>query len=201
MAFWWAIGCTITGLLTWAFMSNYSCTPDATPLTFTRADNMSWRYLHFTCDSLVLIMAISRLTIIKITQTPRWLLSQNRNEELIKVLDGIAMKYNRTHHLTLENYKLKELFFIQKDLFGLLYVLRCISKVSFKHENLDGQQFSSLPIGSLLAWLLNCMAYSYHSIFNLEEQMLEMIQIIRLGETTLSIKLLVYLVHQLQHFW
>lgn len=105
MALWWAIGYTVTGLLAWAFMSNYSCVPDATPQTCTRADNMGWRYLHFTCGALVIVMALARITLIKMTQTPRWLLSQNRDDELIRVLDDISKKYERKHHLTLEQLR------------------------------------------------------------------------------------------------
>lgn len=102
MAVWWAVGYTFTGLLAWAFMSNFSCAPDATTKTCTRADNMGWRYLHFTCGALVLIMALARLTLIKMVQTPRWLISQNRDEEVIKTLDDISTRANRPHHLTLE---------------------------------------------------------------------------------------------------
>jgi hypothetical protein len=102
MAVWWAVGYTITGLLAWAFMSNYSCAPDATPLNCTRADNMGWRYLHFTCGGLVLVMAVARLTLIKMVQTPRWLISQNRDEEVVKILNDISRRAKKTHHLTLE---------------------------------------------------------------------------------------------------
>ncbi|KAI9658992.1 MAG: hypothetical protein M1821_001952 [Bathelium mastoideum] len=102
MALWWAIGYTITGLLAWAFMSNYSCAPDATPATCTRSQNMGWRYLHFTCGALVLVMAFLRVTVIKMTQTPRWLLSNNRDEEVIAVLDKIASKKKTVNPLTLD---------------------------------------------------------------------------------------------------
>lgn len=101
MSIWWAVGYTITGLFAWDFMSNYSCDPDATIATCTRADNMGWRYLHFTCGAVVLTMALARLFLIRMVQTPRWLLSQNRDEEVITVLDDIATKYKRTHSLTL----------------------------------------------------------------------------------------------------
>jgi hypothetical protein len=102
MAVWWAVGYTVTGLLAWAFMSNYSCAPDATPANCTRADNMGWRYLHFTCGALVLIMALARLLAIKMVQTPRWLISQNRDEEVIKTLNDISIKAKKSHSLTLE---------------------------------------------------------------------------------------------------
>lgn len=102
MAVWWAFGYTVTGLLAWAFMSNFSCAPDANKTTCKRSDNMGWRYLHFTCGALVLAMALARLTLIKMVQTPRWLISQNRDEEVIKTLNDISLKANKPHHLTLE---------------------------------------------------------------------------------------------------
>jgi hypothetical protein len=102
MAVWWAVGYTITGLLAWAFMSNFSCAPDATPQTCTRPDNMGWKYLHFTCGALVLVLAIARLTLIRMVQTPRWLISQNRDEEVIKTLNDISKKAKQPHHLTIE---------------------------------------------------------------------------------------------------
>lgn len=102
MAVWWAVGYSVTGFLAWAFMSNYSCAPNATPATCSYHDNMGWRYLHFTCGALCLVMALARLLFIKMTQTPRWLLSQNRDDELIRVLNGIAKKHGRSHSLTLE---------------------------------------------------------------------------------------------------
>lgn len=99
MAVWWAVGYTVTGLLAWAFMSNFSCDPNGT--SCSRADNMGWRYLHFTCGALVLVLALLRLVIVKMVQTPRWLISQNRDAEVLAVLDGIANPAGRSHRLTL----------------------------------------------------------------------------------------------------
>ncbi|KAL1965891.1 hypothetical protein VTN77DRAFT_5024 [Rasamsonia byssochlamydoides] len=103
LAVWWAIGYTVTGLLAWAFMSNFSCTPDATVGECTRADNMGWRYLHFTCGGLVIILSVLRLLLLRMVQTPKWLISQNRDEEVYQVLLGLSEKYNRPLSLTLEH--------------------------------------------------------------------------------------------------
>ena len=105
MSIFWAVGYTITGLLAWAFMSNYSCPPDATPVNCTRGENMGWRYLHFACGSLVLVMSVLRLVVIKMKQTPKWLISQNRDEEVYQNLNSIAVKYNRSFSLTLEKLR------------------------------------------------------------------------------------------------
>ena len=102
MALWWAVGYTITGFLAWAFLSDFSCPDDTTAAHCSRADNMGWRYLHFTCGGLVLLMAAARILFIKMPQTPKWLICQNRDEEVIKNLVAISTKYRRPMSLTLE---------------------------------------------------------------------------------------------------
>jgi hypothetical protein len=47
-------------------------------------------------------MALARITLIRMVQTPRWLISQNRDEEVIKTLNDISIRAKRAHHLTLE---------------------------------------------------------------------------------------------------
>ncbi|KAH8690477.1 major facilitator superfamily domain-containing protein [Talaromyces proteolyticus] len=103
MSLWWAVGYTISGLLAWAFMSNYSCPSDA--VTCARVDNMGWRYLHFTTGGLVLILSILRVVVIRMVQTPRWLLSQNRDEEVISFLANLAEKHGKPLELTLEELR------------------------------------------------------------------------------------------------
>lgn len=102
LAIWWAVGYTITGLFAWGFMSNYSCAPDATVADCTRHDNMGWRYLHISCGAFVLLLSIIRLLVIRMVQTPRWLISQNRDEEVLQNLHDIATKYRRSFTLTFE---------------------------------------------------------------------------------------------------
>ncbi|KAH8807724.1 major facilitator superfamily domain-containing protein [Xylogone sp. PMI_703] len=102
LSVWWAVGYTITGLLAWAFMSNFSCPTADTVAECTRSNNPGWRYLHFTCGGLVIVLAVFRLVVIKMVQTPRWLIAQNRDEEVIKNLHEVATKYNRNFNLTVE---------------------------------------------------------------------------------------------------
>ncbi|KIX10422.1 uncharacterized protein Z518_01504 [Rhinocladiella mackenziei CBS 650.93] len=102
MAVWWAVGYMITGFLAWGFMSNYSCAPDATVAECTWDDNWGWRYLHFTCGALVLVAATLRLLVLRMPQTPKWLISQNRDHEVISYLSEIAQKYDRSFSLTAE---------------------------------------------------------------------------------------------------
>ncbi|KAL2796215.1 MFS general substrate transporter [Aspergillus keveii] len=105
MSIWWAVGYTVAGLLAWAFMANYSCPSTATPDTCSRSENMGWRYLHFTCGGLVLILSILRLLVVRMVQTPKWLIAQNRDEEVITFLSSLAEKYGRPMTLTLDDLR------------------------------------------------------------------------------------------------
>ncbi|GKZ76286.1 hypothetical protein AnigIFM56816_005265 [Aspergillus niger] len=100
LALWWAVGYTIAGLFAWAFMSNFSCDPDATMETCHRSQNMGWRYLHFTCGGLVIVMSIVRVLFLRMVQTPKWLVSQNRDDEAYQILVNLSEKYNRPFNLT-----------------------------------------------------------------------------------------------------
>lgn len=102
MAMWWAVGYTIAGLFAWAFMSSFSCDPEATKETCHRSQNMGWRYLHFTCGGLVIVISIVRVLFVRMVHTPKWLISQNRDEEVFQILLDLSEKYHRPFSLTLE---------------------------------------------------------------------------------------------------
>ena len=93
----------VSGLLAWVFLGLFSCAPDVK--LCRRTENMGWRYLHFTCGAAVLLLGVLRITIVRLVQTPKWLVSQNRDEEVIEILRGISTKYDKPLILTLEQLK------------------------------------------------------------------------------------------------
>ena len=105
MATWCAVGYTITGLFAWEYMSNFSCAPSATRAECRTSDNMGWRYLHFTCGSLVIVLSLLRVTVVRMVHTPKWLVCQNRDEEIYHNLRDLAVRYKRPFSLTLEQLR------------------------------------------------------------------------------------------------
>ena len=106
LSIWWAVGYTTAGLFAWAFLSNYSCKPGAPkkkPPPCKRADNMGWRYLHFSLGALVFVASILRVAVLRLQHSSKWLITQGRDAEVIGTLQSIATKYNRPLSLTLEN--------------------------------------------------------------------------------------------------
>ncbi|KAJ4988972.1 major facilitator superfamily transporter [Stagonosporopsis vannaccii] len=105
MAAWWGIGQLIAGFLAWGFLPNYSCQdpanfPDAAPCT--RSNNQGWRYVWFTSGALVFVMSMARIFVVRLKETPKFLVGEGKDAECVDVLQGIATKYNRPCSLTLE---------------------------------------------------------------------------------------------------
>ncbi|CAL1189364.1 unnamed protein product [Candida parapsilosis] len=98
-ALFWGIGQTIATALGYAFLPNNTCdSADYCPSHINRG----WRYVWYTNGSIVLAMAILRVTVIRLKETPKFLVANNRDAEAVAVLQSIAAKYNRPCSLTLE---------------------------------------------------------------------------------------------------
>jgi hypothetical protein len=94
------LGQLIAGLFAWAFLPNYGCQERNLPCT--KANNMGWRYVWFANGALVLVMSILRLTVIRLKETPKFLVGEGQDEKVVEVLQGIAQKYNRPCSISLE---------------------------------------------------------------------------------------------------
>lgn len=99
MASWWGVGQLIAGLFAWAFLPNYSCADGTTCL---KADNWGWRYVWFANGAIVFVMSMLRLTVIRLRETPKFLVGEGQDEKVIEVFQSIATKYNRPCSLTIE---------------------------------------------------------------------------------------------------
>ncbi|KAI1618473.1 putative sugar transporter [Exophiala viscosa] len=160
MAVWWAVGYMVTGFLAWGFMSNYSCAPDATVAECTWHDNPGWRYLHFTCGSLVLIAATLRVLILRMPQTPKWLISQNRDAEVVSTLATIAQKYDRPFSLTVEKLEgIGRVLHTEKSVFSALRLKKHFSQL-FSTKRLA---YSTIMI--ILNWTVIGTVSPLYSVF------------------------------------
>ncbi|KZP19072.1 MFS general substrate transporter [Athelia psychrophila] len=87
LAAWWGVGQFVAGLFAWVFLPNYSCTPAVETCTY--ANNKGWRYEMYTCGGLVLVMSILRITVIRLHETPKFLLGQGKDEQVVDILSNI----------------------------------------------------------------------------------------------------------------
>ena len=125
LAAWWGVGCTIAGLVAWGFMresslfnlrlcenvkyvfgcmltvdiANYSC---ESADSCTRANNSGWRYQLYTMGALIFAMSVARVTVIRLRETPKFLLGQGKDDEVVANLSELAGRYGRNCSLTIE---------------------------------------------------------------------------------------------------
>jgi MFS family permease len=100
MACWWGLGQLIAGLFAWAFLPNYSCNHSVEACN--NDNNSGWRYVWYASGALVFVMSILRITIIRLHETPKFLVGEGRDEDVVTTLQTIAKRYNRSCSLTLE---------------------------------------------------------------------------------------------------
>lgn len=101
LACWWGFGQAITGFIAWGFMvpDKWNCSDVE---TCTKANNWGWRYVMFTGGALVFVMSILRIAIIRLRETPKYLVGIGKEAELVETLQYLATKYNRQCSLTVE---------------------------------------------------------------------------------------------------
>lgn len=102
MASWWSVGQTIAVLIAWVFFSQdeYICDSAA---DCSDSSNRGWRYIWVVNGALVFIVAVLRNTIIRLEETPKFLVCNQRDAEAVAALYRIAAKYNRICSLTIED--------------------------------------------------------------------------------------------------
>ncbi|KAH6604935.1 hypothetical protein Trco_006642 [Trichoderma cornu-damae] len=101
LAAWWGLGQAITGFIAWGFMvpDKWNC---ADVETCTKANNWGWRYVLFTGGALVFVMSILRITVVRLRETPKYLLGLGDDAKVVETFQFLAAKYDRPCSLTLE---------------------------------------------------------------------------------------------------
>ena len=104
MAAWWGLGQLVAGLFAWAFLPNFSCPgkPSETGVSCNWSTNPGWRYVWFANGALVFAMSIARITVIRLRETPKFLVGEGRDAEVVDTMQFIAGKYGRQCSLSME---------------------------------------------------------------------------------------------------
>ncbi|CAM4951778.1 unnamed protein product [Rotaria socialis] len=99
MAAWWGIGQMVASLVAWPFMAMYSC---SNKHDCTNTNNSGWRYTFYTLGGFVFILSILRIVVIRMKESPKWLLSQNKDAEVVRIIHEIAQEAGKQSSLTLQ---------------------------------------------------------------------------------------------------
>ncbi|KAJ9634244.1 uncharacterized protein PV06_00418 [Exophiala oligosperma] len=100
MACWWGLAPVVAAAFAWPFLSidRYYCKDAA---TCTYDNNMGWRYVWYSNGALVFVLSILRVTVIRLKETPKYLLAKGQDQEVVDTFKAIATKYNRPCSLTI----------------------------------------------------------------------------------------------------
>ncbi|KAJ1561164.1 hypothetical protein HK405_004739 [Cladochytrium tenue] len=102
MALFWGIGQAIVAIAALGFLvpDKWNCSEDC-----TMSNNMGWRYVAFTCGAIMFVGSILRLTVVRLQETPKFLLGENRDDDVIETLNYFASRANRPFSLTADQLK------------------------------------------------------------------------------------------------
>lgn len=59
----------------------------------------------YTMGSMIFVMSVARVTVIRLQETPKFLLGQGKDAEVVSNLKSLATKYNRRCSITLEQFE------------------------------------------------------------------------------------------------
>ncbi|KAJ9144215.1 Hexose transporter [Pleurostoma richardsiae] len=97
---WWIFGQLVVSLIGWAFIANFSCPSDALPGQCRKEDNMGWRYTMYTLGAIALAFSFIRIFLFKMPESPRYLLSRNRDAEAVEAVNYVARRNGKPEPLT-----------------------------------------------------------------------------------------------------
>ncbi|GMG20154.1 unnamed protein product [Ambrosiozyma monospora] len=159
MAAWWGVGQTIANLISWAFSSKFCSDPD----NCTSKLNRGWRYCWYVNSAIVLVAGLIRLFVLKLDETPKFLISVGKDEEAYEAIMKISRKYNRPCSLTLEQLKecgdIKEEYYNYSKHGASISALWKVTKANIKILFSTKVVTRSTTL-ILLSWLFIGVAYS-----------------------------------------
>lgn len=158
------VGQLIAGLFAWAYLPRYSCSDAA---DCTRANNPGWRYIWYTAGAFVFVLSILRVTVVRLEETPKFLLTEGKDEQAVRVLQNIATRYNRPCSLTIEHLQyIGQTQHRSTTRAGLSQRLISPREVAFHFRGLFATRrmgFSTALVWS--SWLLIGLAYPLFNVF------------------------------------
>lgn len=122
---------------------------------------MGWRYLFYTCGALVFALSMCRVLVIRFHETPKFLLCQGRDEDVVKTLERFAHKYDRPCSLTLG----------QLETYGQIHNTHAKNKASLSEvavhvRGLFANRTMALSTSLVwLSWALIGLGYSLYYVY------------------------------------
>lgn len=99
LAVFWSVGQAVASLVAWPLISNYSCKGSNIPADriagqppCLKKDNWGWRYCYFTYGGLTLVCFLSRFVLVRMPESPKYLISQGQDDAAVEAMREIARR-------------------------------------------------------------------------------------------------------------
>ncbi|KAJ7621375.1 major facilitator superfamily domain-containing protein [Roridomyces roridus] len=112
LSLWWAVGQVVASLISWVFLAKFSCDPslvgvqvlpDGSLYRCDNTNNNGWRYSYYTMGAMMLFLAVLRVFVFPMDESPKFLLSIGRDQAAVDVIHRVAKKNGTTVKLTLQD--------------------------------------------------------------------------------------------------
>lgn len=108
MSLWWGLGQIVTCAFAWPLITKFNCgltrsPEEAKTNPCLRKDNMGWRYTYISCGAFVMVCALLRVFVIRMMETPKYDVSNGKDEQVIKTLNVLAESGKTVNPLHLED--------------------------------------------------------------------------------------------------
>lgn len=103
----WALAQVLATLVAWPLLGYHTCQEDQRGRPCTRAENMGWRYFVIAMGGVTLVMFLVRFLCFRIFESPKYLMSQGRDEDAVRVVHEVARRNGRAEACTLAVADLK----------------------------------------------------------------------------------------------
>ena len=121
-------------------------------------------------------MAILRLTLIRLQETPKFLVSNNRDQEAVEILQRIAQKHNRICSLTIEDLEslgkveINDDYRKHIDIKGTFRLVTHHVQILFSNRTMARSSVLVFVSWLLLEFLIHYIRHSYRYIWPQEVQ-------------------------------
>ncbi|GAA5813882.1 hypothetical protein MFLAVUS_007370 [Mucor flavus] len=106
MSVFFSFGAVLASIIGYLILPDWSCPEDGSPCDVSTQNN-GWRIMLFTVSILTFLMLILRSMWLKLPETPKFLMSQDRANETIIVLQDIAKINGGTVHIDSHDLPIK----------------------------------------------------------------------------------------------
>lgn len=99
LAVFWSFGQLVASLIAWPFIANYTCSGSNLPgdrangsAPCLKQDNWGWRYTYFTFGALTIVCFLARFALVRIPESPKFLVSKGRHAAAVASMQEIARR-------------------------------------------------------------------------------------------------------------